>query len=33
VIADIAAFQEGLRAKYGVQSDSVAIIRAIRDEE
>ncbi len=33
VIADIAAFQDGMRAKYSVQSDSVATIRAIRDEE
>jgi plasmid stability protein len=33
VIADIAAFQEGMKAKYGVQSDSVSMIRAIRDEE
>jgi plasmid stability protein len=33
VIADIAVFQEGMRAKYGVQSDSVSTIRAIRDEE
>jgi plasmid stability protein len=33
VIADIAAFQDGMRAKYGVQSDSVSAIRAIRDEE
>jgi plasmid stability protein len=33
VIARIAAFRERMKMKYGVQSDSVDLIRAIRDEE